>query len=91
METRHNQQESWNKCLKNANTVHKDAETKYRKMRLKIELIHDGIIKSNNMKHTCNDFRHAKNQLELAINHLKWAQDGLNDFMDQHPSLRKFD
>lgn len=87
METqRRNQQESWNNCVKNAAIKYKQAENKYRTQRLKTELIHDGIIPNASRKKATKDYIQAKNQLELAINHKNWAQDGLNDFMDQCPS-----
>jgi len=87
MELRLVQLESWNKCLKKANAAYKVAETKYRRARLTIELSYDGIIKSNNKKYMYSEYYHAKNMLMLAINHQKWAEDGLNEFMDQRPVL----
>ena len=84
MELRLNQLESWNRCVKNANIVYKAAEASYRTERLKGELINEGLIKSSNQKKSCKDYLQAKNKLQLAINHLKWAQDGLDDFMDTY-------
>ena len=86
MEARQNQQEIWNKCLKNAAIKYKLAENNYRTQRLKVELINDGIIPNANHKNVNRAYLEARNQLQLAINHKNWAQDGLNDFMDQHPS-----
>ena len=80
MQERQIQLESWIKCLKNANMLYKQAENKYRTQRLKEELTYDGIITRGNSEK-------AKNQLQLAISHMNWAQDGLNEFMDQRPSF----
>jgi len=85
MEDRVNQLESWNNCVKNALTKYKLAENNYRTQRLKAELIYEGVISNTNQKYTCKNYLQAKNMMQLAISHLHWAQDGLNDFMDQHP------
>jgi hypothetical protein len=87
MEARKNQLISWNKCVKNAAAKYKQAEKIYRTQRLKYELTYDGIIIRSNPKKAQKDYLQAKNQMQLSISHLNWAQDGLNDFIDQSPSF----
>jgi hypothetical protein len=86
LEERNIQLESWNICVKNANAAYKLAESNYRSKRLKDELMNEGLI--TNRKNIYKDYIKAKNKIKLAISHLHWAQDGLNDFIEQHPHFR---
>jgi hypothetical protein len=73
----------WELCVKNAQTNYKLAENDYRSSRLKEELVLEGVVKIKNIKRVHKDSQHAAYNIKMAIGHLNWAKDGLNDFMDQ--------
>ena len=77
------QQQQWEVCVKNAQNNYIVAENNYRSSRLKEELVLEGVVKAKNIRRLHQDSQYAAHNIKLAITHLNWAKDGLNDFMDQ--------